>query len=68
MDIPHTPANGAVDSEDDSFARRAARRRTNSGELSAVFDEAVRSYADEPFLLSPKAVSVQDIGECKCCT
>ena len=42
----------------------AARMRANSGELFTMFDEAVRSHADEPFLLSPVAVSVADIGAC----
>jgi hypothetical protein len=37
-------------------------KRSDSGELSAAFEEAVRSSNDNGFLLSPVAASTEDIG------
>ena len=37
-------------------------KRSDSGDLSATFEEAVRASSDDEFLLSPVAASTEDIG------
>ena len=63
LEIPSSFAIDSISGISGSRFSGIAHRRTNSTELSERFAEAVQSdSADEPFLLSPVAVSSEDIG------
>ncbi len=57
----HIPLDDPTQSSSPTIPAKRLKR-SDSGDLSATFEEAVRASSDDEFLLSPVAASTEDIG------